>query len=117
MITHIKNLRLRAIIGVNDWEREHKQDVIINVKVEFDGSKAAESDNIRYTVDYKKIKERIIREVKNSKFYLLEKLADHILKIVMADKKVIKATVEVDKPHALRFADSVSVICSEERVE
>ena len=46
----IKNLKLRAVIGINDWERENKQDVIVNIKLEFDASAAAKSDDIADTV-------------------------------------------------------------------
>ena len=88
---------------------------MINIKIKFDGDKAAESDSIDDTVDYKQLTKKIINEVKKTKYNLLEKLGDHILKIVMEDKKIHKATVEVDKPHALRFSDSVSIICSSSR--
>ena len=111
VIIKIKNLKLKTIVGIFDWERTEKQDVIINAEIEFDGAKAANSDNIEDTVDYKKINKKIIEVVESSKFFLLEKLADTVLKIIMEDKKVIKAKVEVDKPGALRFADSVSIEC------
>lgn len=114
MIIRIKNLRLRAVIGVNDWEREVKQDLIINVEFEFDGGKALASDDIKDTIDYKQLKRRIIREMEDSEYHLLDAFAGRILEIVMDDARVTKATVEVDKPHALRFADSVSVLCSSE---
>ena len=115
MKIHIKNLRLKTIIGINDLERAEKQDVIVNVEVELDASRATETDRIEDTVNYKTLTKRIISEVELSEFYLLEKLAHHILNIVLEDKKVIRGTVEVDKPHALRFANSVSVSCSGDR--
>ncbi|MFH1941981.1 MAG: dihydroneopterin aldolase [bacterium] len=115
MHIRIKNLRLRTMIGTNDWERSTLQNVIINVEVEFDGSRVAETDNIADTVDYKALTKRIIDEVERSRFYLLDALASHVLGVVMEEKRVMRATVEVDKPHALRFADSVSVVCSAER--
>src|SRR5262245_26451865 len=109
MIIRIKNLRLRTINGIYDWEREHKQDFIINATIEFDGNKASQTDRIEDTVDYKRINKRIIELVESSQYFLLEKLADAILQNIMEDPRVLKAHVEVDKPHALRFADSVSV--------
>lgn len=116
MIARIKNLRLKTIIGIFDWERTEKQNVIINAEIEFDGAKAANSDNIQDTVDYKTINKKIIEAVETSDFFLLEKLADTVLKIIMEDKKVIKAKVEVDKPGALRFTDSISIECSAETI-
>ncbi|MFC1569351.1 dihydroneopterin aldolase [bacterium] len=115
MKIHIKNLRLQTIVGIFAWERKEVQDVIINIEFEFDGSKAAESDNIKDTVDYKSLKKQIINKVETSQFYLLEKLANCVLDIIMSEPKVSRAKVEVDKPQALRFADSVSVECSAER--
>ncbi len=115
MKIRIKNLRVRTIIGIYEWEREHLQEVVVNVDMEFDGSQAVKTDAIEDTVNYKALKKRIIHEVEASDFQLLEKLADHILNIVMDDSKVQNAAVEVDKPHALRFADSVSVVCSGDR--
>jgi len=108
-VIRIKNLKLRTVIGINDWERGSKQDVIINIKLEFDASKAAESDAITDTVDYKSIKLKVIEFVEKSSCNLLERLVDQILRICLSDPKVERATVRVDKPHALRFADSVSI--------
>jgi len=115
MIIRIKSLRLRTIIGTNEWERKVLQDVVIHVEMEFDGRKVGETDNIRDTVDYKKVTKRIIEEVEQSRFYLLDRLASHVLQIVMEEDKVQKATVEVEKPRALRFTDSVSVRCTAEK--
>jgi FolB domain-containing protein len=112
MIIRIKNLRLRTMIGIQDWERRAQQDIIINIEVEYDGIRALETDQIEDTVNYKNIKRNVMQAVENSHFSLLDKLAGHILKIVMGNPKVLRAVVEVDKPQALRFADSVSVICS-----
>ena len=111
----ISNLKLRTIIGIHDWEREHKQDIMINVQMEFDASKSIQSDKIEDTVDYKIITKQIIKEVEASQFQLLEKLTQLILNIVMENKDVLEVTVRVDKPFALRFADSVSIELSEKR--
>ena len=111
----ITNLRLRTIIGINDWERTTPQDVVINVTMEFDATRAAQSDDIKDTVDYKTITKKIIKAVEASQFSLLEALTNTILAIAMEDKKVLNATVRVDKPQALRFADSVSIELSKKR--
>lgn len=105
----ITNLKLRTIIGANDWERGMKQDVVINIRFDYDATKAIHSDKLKDTVDYKTITKQIIKAVESSDFMLLEKLADMILDTVMADKRVQNASVRVDKPLALRFADSVSI--------
>lgn len=108
-VIKLKNLRLRTIIGVFDFEREHKQDIIINLALMFNDEKPAKTDNLDDTLDYKALKKKIIDNVERSNFNLLEKLSDFILDLVMEDPKVIKAKVEIDKPGALRFVDSVSI--------
>ncbi|MBI3601876.1 MAG: dihydroneopterin aldolase [Candidatus Omnitrophica bacterium] len=111
----ISDLSLRAVIGTNNWERKNRQDVLINVTMDYDASQAARTDHIKDAVDYKTITKRIIKTVEGSHFHLLEKLADTVLKAVMSDKKVKSATVRIDKPHALRFARSVSMELTTQR--
>lgn len=115
MQIQIKNLRLRAVIGVNPWERTEPQAVILNIRVEFDGTKAAASDCIEDTVDYRQIAARVTRLVESSQFQLLETLAEGVLDVVMECNLVTAATVEIDKPHALKSADSTAVLSSRVR--
>ena len=105
----IENLRLRAIIGINDWERQVRQDVIVNVWMAADIEKAAKTDDIADTVDYKGLKNLIIEHVEGSDYGLIESLASSILRIVNSQDKVLAARVRVEKPKALSGADSVSV--------
>ncbi|MGI9534984.1 MAG: dihydroneopterin aldolase [Thermodesulfobacteriota bacterium] len=109
MKINIENLRLRTIIGVYDWEKEKKQDVIINIEMEFDGTDAAKSDSLNDTVDYKSINKNIINFVENGNFNLLETMVSGIGNIIMEDKRIKKVAVKADKPKALSFADSVSL--------
>ena len=115
MIIKIENLKLRTIVGIYDWEKEKKQDVIINIEMEFDGTKAIESDNIEDTVDYKTITKEIIDMVEGNEFNLIERIAGEAIKIAMKNDKVERASVRVDKPGALRFTDTVSVTQTEQR--
>ncbi len=115
MIIKIENLRLRTIIGIYDWEKENRQDLVINVSIDFDGRKAAESDNIEDTLDYKAINKKIISFVETNDFNLLERVAGGICDIVFEDPVVRWASVKVEKPGALRFADSVSVTEAREK--
>jgi len=105
----IKDLKLSIIIGINEEERIKKQKVLINVELKVDSKKAIKSDNINDTFDYKTLTKKIIQEVEPTEFFLLEKLADFILRLVTEDGRVLSAKVEVDKPGALHFARSVSV--------
>jgi D-erythro-7,8-dihydroneopterin triphosphate epimerase len=111
----ITNLHLDAVIGCNDWERHRTQEIVINLSMEFDPSEAIASDALYATLDYRSVKKKIVASVAVSSFNLLESLAAHILSIVMSEPRVARATVTVDKPKALRFADSVSITLSADR--
>ena len=112
----IKNLRLRTVIGFNEEEMQKKQDVVINAVIKYDAIKAAENDNVDLAINYKVITKAVIKLVENNRFLLLEKLTHDILALCADHPWVKWAEVEVDKPHALRFADSVSlsIACSKD---
>ncbi len=115
MIIKIENLKLRTVVGIYDWEKEKKQDVIINIEMEFDGAKAIESDSIEDTIDYKTITKQIIDMVEGNEFNLIEKIAGDAIGIVMENEMVENASIRVDKPGALRFTDTVSVTHTQSR--
>ncbi|RDV24275.1 dihydroneopterin triphosphate 2'-epimerase [Alteromonas aestuariivivens] len=108
----IKNLRLRTYIGINDDEIRNKQDVVVNVKIHYDAQRATDSDNMDDALNYKTVTKAIIRLVEDNRFSLLEKLTSDILEVASQHPWVTSAEVEVDKPHALRFSDSVSLTLS-----
>ena len=105
---HIKDLLLRTIIGINDDERINKQDVLINMTL-YTNHTVAASDDIVDTVDYRMLTKQVIRLVEGSQFFLVEKMALEINKLCLADPRVERAVVTVEKPGAVRFAKSVGV--------
>ena len=108
-LIRVKNLLLRTYIGFNPEEIANKQDVIINVEIEADiPEEALQEDEPNGIYDYKIVTKQIIGLVQDNRFKLLEVLTKNILDLIMADQRVSHARVEVDKPHALRFAESVS---------
>lgn len=108
----IKNLRLRTYIGIKDEEIKNKQDVVVNVKIHYNAESATNTDEMNDALNYKTITKAIIRLVEDNRFYLLEKLTADVLAIAAEHPWVTFAEVEVDKPHALRFSDSVSLTLS-----
>jgi len=115
-IIHIKNLLVRTHIGFNPEELTNKQDVIINLTIETEiPKKALEQDNPQDIYNYKDITKKVIALVQEGRFKLLEVLTHKILELIMQDERVSRAKVEVDKPHALRFAESVSMEMEAER--
>ncbi|WP_372648845.1 dihydroneopterin aldolase [Draconibacterium sp.] len=106
----VKDLLIRTYIGFNPDELVNKQDVVINLEIETDIPESAlESDEPEDIFNYKVITKKIIALVQEGRFKLLEVLTKRILDTIMEDEKVKWARVEVDKPHALRFAESVSM--------
>lgn len=105
----IKDLLLRGIIGINDWEREVEQDILINISLTADLTEAGRSDSIDDTVNYRTITKEIIRHVESSKRFTIEALASDIANICLGHNGVKSARVRVEKPGALRFASSVGV--------
>ncbi len=105
----IMDLAARCVIGINDEERHEKQDVLINLVLEADLARACRSDRFEDTVDYRGLKKRIVETVEDSHFFLLEALAQAVAEVCLADPKVLRVRVRVEKPGALRFARSVGV--------
>jgi len=105
----IKDLLLRAILGINEEERRNRQDVLVNITLHADTRAAGRSDDIADAVNYRTLTKRIIALVENSQFYLVEKLAAEIAALCLDDPRVEQADVRVEKPGALRFARSVGV--------
>ncbi|MDP6558669.1 MAG: dihydroneopterin aldolase, partial [Candidatus Binatia bacterium] len=89
MKIRIKDLRLKTVIGVDDWEREQKQEVVVNLEIEIDDERAAETDRIEDTINYKTLSKRILQETEGSQFFLIERLARRVLEISLEDKRVI----------------------------
>jgi D-erythro-7,8-dihydroneopterin triphosphate epimerase len=111
----IKGLFLRTIIGINDDEREQKQDVRINLALTVDTRPAARSDEIDDAVNYRTITKDVIDLVENSKFFLVERMAEEIARLCLRDPRVEQVRVSIEKPAALRFARSVGVVIRRSR--
>lgn len=105
----VKDLRLRTYIGINDDEILNRQDVLINLTILYPAEAAVADNVIDRALNYRTITKAIIRHVEEHRFALLERLTQELLDLVMAYPQVAYAEVEVDKPHALRFAESVSI--------
>lgn len=110
MRIHIKNLRLRTYIGFNEEEKIKRQDVVINIHLQYNADQAMRTDAVRDACDYKILTKQVIAHVESHRFNLLEKMAADIQEIIQRNPLIESACIEIDKPHALRFADSVSVI-------
>jgi dihydroneopterin aldolase len=106
----IENLNIETVIGIFDWEREIRQTVSIDLEMEFDIRKAAQSDAIEDTLDYKSVSKRLIHFVEDSEFQLVEALAENCAAIVLAEFPVNWLRLKLGKPGAVRGSSAVGVI-------
>ncbi len=105
----IKNLKVKCLIGIHPHERKKKQEIVLHVELEVEGRHAAKTDKITDAVDYDELAQKLCAVASQSKFYLLEKLANELLKVILKDKRILNARLQVEKPKALRNADSVTL--------
>jgi len=112
---HIRSLLLRCIIGVRDWERTERQNVVLDITLHADLRTPCQTDNFADTVDYVTIKKRIIERVESSSFQLLERLAEVVAEACLEDPRVQRVDVCAAKPGALRFAKTVAVEITRQR--
>ena len=111
----VKDLRLRTYIGIKEEEILNRQDVLINLTMLYPAAEAVRENDIEQALNYRTITKAIIQHVEDNRFALLERLTQEILDLVMRYPQVRYAEVEVDKHHALRFAESVSITLAAHR--
>ncbi len=109
-IIFLHNLKVDTVIGIFDWERRIRQDVIIDLDMAADIRKAASSDHIDDTLDYKAVAKRIIAFVEAAEFQLVETLAERIAEIILGEFPVPWVRVRINKQGAVRGARDVGVI-------
>jgi len=109
-IIFISELRIETIIGIYDWERVTKQTVSLDLEMAADIRKAAATDSIEDTLNYKAIAKRLIDFVSRSDFQLVETLAEKIAAIVLEEFSVAWLRLRLHKPGALRGARDVGVV-------
>jgi len=113
-LVFIEDLRIQTVIGVFDWEREITQTISLDLQMAFDISKAAESDAITDTLDYKAVSKRLIQFVEASEFQLVEALAEHCARIVLEEFPVDWLKLKLSKPGAVRGSSAVGVTIKRE---
>lgn len=116
-IIKVSNLRLRTYIGFNPEEQQKQQDVVINIEIHYPAQLARQTDNVDDALNYKVITKKVISHVEDGHFLLLEKMVNDVLTICSDHNQIHYAKVTIDKPHALRFADSVSLTLEYHRDE
>lgn len=114
MLIKIKNLKLKTVIGVFDWEQTINREIIINIEIKTDLKKALQSDDLQDTIDYDNIIVKIKNLVANNRFKLVEKLAQSLMDSILEDKRISKCRLEIDKVGVVENVDSFSVTIEQE---
>ena len=109
-IIYLHDLRVDAVIGIFEWERRVKQTIVLDLDMAADIRKAASSDNIRDTLDYKAVAKRITGFVEASRFELVETLAERIAEIIIQEFSVPWLRLRLNKQGAVRGARDVGII-------
>jgi 7,8-dihydroneopterin aldolase/epimerase/oxygenase len=111
----IHALKTEAIIGIFDWERQVKQTVIVDIEISADIRKAALSDSIDDTLNYKRVAKRVLVFVEESKFHLVETLAEHVAMLILEDFGIAWVRISLSKPGAIRNSRDVGVMLERNR--
>lgn len=109
-IIFIRDLRIETVIGVYGWERQIKQTVCIDLEMGTDIRKAAGSDDIAHTLDYKAVAKRLVQFVGASSFLLVETLAERAAEVVLSEFAVPWLRLTLSKPSAVRGSREVGII-------
>jgi 7,8-dihydroneopterin aldolase/epimerase/oxygenase len=113
----LRGLQVECIIGFIEWERRIKQTIVIDVELPVDCARAAETDEVANTVDYKKVAKRIIAFVEASDFKLVESLAHRIAMTVLEEFDLAWVKLSVNKPGAIRGSRDVGVSIQRTRAD
>src|ERR1700730_11807509 len=111
----IRALQTEAIIGIFDWERQVKQTVIIDIAIGADVRKAALSDSIKDSLNYKRVAKRVLSFVEASQFHLVETLAEHIAMLILEEFGIAWVGIVLSKPGAVRSSRDVGVALERDR--
>jgi dihydroneopterin aldolase len=111
----IHALKTEAIVGIFDWERQVKQAVVIDCEFSADIAKAALSDSIDDTLNYKRVAKRVLAFVDESRFHLVETLAERIAMLILEEFGVGWVSITLSKPGAIRGSRDVGVMLERTR--
>jgi FolB domain-containing protein len=113
----IRDLLVRGIVGVNEWERRERQDILVNLELACDLREAARTDSLDRSVNYRTVSKEVIAHLESAQRMTVEALAEDVARIALGHEGVSSVRVRIEKPGALRFSESVGVEVERERGE
>ena len=113
----LRGLEVECIIGFIEWERRIRQTVVIDIELPVDCARAAQSDDVADTLDYKKVAKRVIAFVESSQFKLVETLAQRLAMVVLGEFGLEWVRLSINKPGAIRGSRDVGVAIERTRAD
>ncbi len=109
-IVFIRELKVDTLVGIYDWERRLRQHVILDIEMATDIARAAKSDKIEDTLDYKAVAKRVAQFVHDAEFGLVETLAEKVAGLILEEFQVPWVKIILNKPGAVSGTKSVGVV-------
>ena len=109
-IVYIKGLQTETVIGVYDWERNIRQTVVLDLEMAADVARGGASDDVADALDYAAVSERVLEYVHASHYKLIETLAERVASLVMQEFDVSWLRLRLEKPGAVKQAETVGVM-------
>ncbi len=113
----IEELKIDTVIGIHDWERRLRQTVIVDLSMGADIARAAASEELADTLDYRAVSKRVQEFVRLSSFSLVETLAERIAELILEEFPVPWVQVRINKAAALRGAKGVGIVIERKKSE
>ncbi len=113
----LRGLTSECIIGFIDWERRVKQTVVLDIELPVDCARAAHSDEVADTLDYKKVAKRVLAFIEASEFRLVETLAHRVALLILEEFALAWVRIALNKPGAIRNSRDVGVVIERTRAD
>jgi dihydroneopterin aldolase len=111
----LRELTTETVIGIFDWEREVKQTIAVDLEMSADIARAASRDHIDATLNYKAVAKRVLAFIQESRYQLVETLAEEIARLILTEFEIEWVKVTLHKPGAIRFSKDVGVMIERSR--
>ncbi len=113
----LRDLKTETIIGIYDWERKIRQTLSFDFEFPGDVRRAASTDRIEDTLDYKSVAKRVLAFVETSEYQLVETLAENVARLILREFPIEWVKITLSKPGAIRGSRDVGVIIERSRAD
>jgi len=112
----LKNLRMKTRIGIFEWEKQIDQIINIDIEIGTDIKKAAQTDDVKHSLDYKSLSIKVKEYVNNNRHGLIETLTENIANMILLEFNVEYVTISISKPGAIRESQDVGIEITRHKV-